>query len=234
MHIRQITTKSTLAQYVAQLPSLRVKSSQHNNENFLFFRSIQVLYALSCIVRNFPPAEVYFGRTYGHAVFTRAVNYGKSSLATRAIFLSNALITSDSSSDDMIAAVTPALIPGCLSFVWCPDVDLREATLRLLVSLAMTTAGKDLIASNSEALESALQERENTTIADPDYAEQEEHEQRLITEFKKVLSEPVCLPRIVAAKKSTAAAAVYKGETNQKAENDEVGDAPIMLLGPPV
>ena len=196
----------------------------------LDFSTKQVLYALSCIVRNFPPAEVYFGAKYGHAIFQRAVACGKASLATRAVFLSNALITSDSSSEDMIAAVTPALIPGCLPFIWCADVDLREATLRLLVSLAKTTAGRALIASNNAALESALESRESSMIADPDYAEQEEHEQRLIKEFRAALSEPVCLPRIAAVGKTKAA--LPRQETVEKVEEEDEGEKPVMLLGP--
>lgn len=191
----------------------------------------QVLYALSCIVRNFPPAETYFGAKYGHAIFQRAVACGKASLATRAIFLSNALITSDSSSEDMIAAVSPALIPGSLPFIWCADVDLREATLRLLVSLAKTTAGKALIASNNTALESALESRVSSMIADPDYAEQEEHEQRLLKEFKVALSEPVCLPRVAAVGKAKASRPPQ--ESVEKVEEEEdVGAKPVMLLGP--
>jgi hypothetical protein len=189
-----------------------------------------VLYALSCIVRNFPPAEIYFGAKYGNAIFQRAVACGKPSLATRAIFLSNALITSDSSAEDMIAAVTPALIPGCLPFVWCADVDLREATLRLLVSLAKTTAGRALIASNNAALESALESRESSIIADPDYAEQEEHEQRLIKEFKAALIAPVSLPRVAAFAKSEPAR-LHKGTVENVEEEDE-GEKPVLLLGP--
>lgn len=190
-----------------------------------------MLYALSCIVRNFPPAEIYFGAKYGHAIFQRAVVCGKASLATRAIFLSNALITSDSSSEDMIAAVTPALIPGSLPFIWCADVDLREATLRLLVSLAKTTTGKALIASNNTALESALESRESSMIADPDYAEQEEHEQRLLKEFKAALSEPVCLPRVASVGKAKAAR--HHQESVEKVEEEEdEGVKPVMLLGP--
>jgi hypothetical protein len=199
-------------------------------KKYFHFSTKQVLYALSCIVRNFPPAEVYFGSKYGHAIFRRAVACGKASLATRAIFLSNALITSDSSSDDMIAAVTPALIPGCLPFVWCADVDLREATLRLLVSLAKTTAGRALIASNNAALESALESRESSMIADPDFAEQEEHEQRLIKDFKSALTAPICLPRVAAVGKSQAARP-DQGTVENVEEEDEV-EKPVLLLGP--
>jgi hypothetical protein len=199
-------------------------------KKFSHFSTKQVLYALSCIVRNFPPAEVYFGSKYGHAIFRRAVACGKASLATRAIFLSNALITSDSSSEDMIAAVTPALIPGCLPFVWCADVDLREATLRLLVSLAKTTAGRALIASNNAALESALESRESSMIADPDFAEQEEHEQRLIKEFKAALTAPICLPRVAAVGKSKAARPDH--ETVENVEEEDEGEKPVLLLGP--
>ena len=155
----------------------------------------QVLFAISCIVRNLPAAEVHFGMTYGPKVFEKSISSGQASLATRAVFLSNALITSDDSSVELISAIAPSLLPGCFPFVWGTDTDLREATLRLLVSLAKTSTGRALIISNGVALETAFEQRATSSIADHEYAQQARHEESLMSEFREVLSGPVSLPR---------------------------------------
>ena len=157
-------------------------------EHTSFF--LKVVYALSCIIRNYPDAEVSFGKTYGYAVFHRAVSSGIPAFATRAVFLSNALITSDSSSEEIISAIAPAFLPGSYLFVSSTDTDLREATLRLLISLAKTTAGKALFAS-AAGVEDAIQARTKTLMTDPDNVDQEKHEQSLIKEFREALLAPV-------------------------------------------
>ena len=106
------------------------------------------------------------------------------------MFLSNALITSDSSSEEMISAIAPAFLPGSYIFVSSSDIDLREATLRLLISLAKTRAGKAIFAS-AAGVEDALQARTKTLMTDPDNLDQEKHEQSLIKEFKEALLTPV-------------------------------------------
>lgn len=170
-------------------------------------------------------------------MFRRAISSGIPSLATRAVFLSNALITSDSSSEEMIAAILPALIPGCFPYVFCSDIDLREGTLRLLVSLAKTTSGKVLLSATA-AVEAALQERASAIIADPDYAEQEEHEQSLITEFREALIAPACLPTSVfSVVPIRALNAMSLGHTESEVSQEskeeteeEVNSPPLMLL----
>jgi hypothetical protein len=146
-------------------------------------------------VRNLPAAEVHFGMTYGPKVFEKSISSGKANLATRAVFLSNALITSDDSSVELIAAIAPSFLPSCFSFVWGADTDLRESTLRLLVSFAKTTTGRTLIISNNEALEKAFEQRKTAITADPDSAQQALHEDSLISEFRQALEGPVSIPR---------------------------------------
>ena len=165
-------------------------------------------------------------------MFSRAISSGIPILATRAVFLSNALITSDSTSEETISSIATAVLPGCYPFVYSPDIDLREGTLRLLVSLAKTTVGKDLLTSTT-AVEEALLERANTIIADPDYAEQEEHEQSLVKEYREALIATTAKSNAAQSASITSTGgvqSVFSTTVEEAVENQPTG--PMMLLGP--
>ena len=193
--------------------------------------SAKVLYAISCIVRNHAAAETDFVLRHSESVFAKAlspistvnpdtglvvVSPPEPVLARRAVFLGNALVahTSEhntSSSAPSTAAgrtllltrLLDALVPAVLSFVTHSDVDLREGTLHLLISIANTTMGRERLQlpAHREALEASLRERQGRanaataeTTADMDNEEaytleQEQHEQGLLLELRSALEE---------------------------------------------
>lgn len=158
--------------------------------------SAKLLYAISCIVRNHAAAEAHFVLSYCARVFSRALKPAQPVLARRAVFLANALLTSDNSNDTPLREqLVEALVPAVLPFLHCDDVDLREGTLRLLISLASTRPGKARlqIPTHSEALEAGLRERQSFDAADEGFREQEEHEERLVEELRAALVGPVTL-----------------------------------------
>lgn len=197
---------------------------------------MKVVYAISCIVRNYPDAEIFFGKTYGYAIFQRAIISGIPSLATRAIFLANALITSDSSSEEMITLIAPAFLPGSFPFVTSPDINLREGTLLLLLSFAKTARGKALITSAAE-LGNAFQDRISAIVADPDFIEQEEHEQRLIEKFNEALIQPVCIPYLAPALRTETSSNVLNNDPKTLDDDCEVAEpipeGPVLMLKAP-
>ena len=185
--------------------------------------SAKALYAISCIVRNHAAAETDFVLRHSGSVFAKAltsistVNHDtglvevlppEPVLARRAVFLGNALIshTSDHSSSSstpstanaqstILTHLLDALVPAVLSFVAHSDVDLREGTLHLLISVASTVAGRQRLQSpvHREALETALRERQGlglptgTAEEEADTLEQQQHEQGLLLEFRSAL-----------------------------------------------
>lgn len=168
--------------------------------------SAKLLFAISCIVRNHAAAEAHFVLTYSARVFSRALTPVSSSaaeapaaqpvLARRAVFLANALLTSDSSNDGPLRELlVEALVPAVLPFLQCWDVDLREGTLRLLISLASTRPGKGRLQApaHSEALEEGLRLRRSCEFVDESFREQEDHEQELVGELRAAIVGPVTI-----------------------------------------
>ena len=106
------------------------------------------------------------------------------------------------------------------------------------MSLAKTAAGRELLTTLNTTVESALKERVTAIKVDPDYADQIEHEQQLIREFRSALSAPVCLPYISTAKSTTAKQNTVESTSEESARHD--GDIETagetqhtLLLGAP-
>ena len=165
----------------------------------------KLLFAISCIVRNHAAAEAHFVLAYSARVFARALSPVSSTgeaptahpvLARRAVFLANALLTSDNSNDTPLREqLVEALVPAVLPFLQCADVDLREGTLRLLISLAGTRPGKGRlqVPAHSESLQEGLQLRHSSEIGEDSSCEQDDHEKELVEELRAALVGPVTI-----------------------------------------
>lgn len=175
--------------------------------------SAKSLYAISCIVRNHAAAETDFILRHSESIFAKALMPRSSVnsdtgvvvmlppepvLARRAVFLGNVLVshtTDDGNSSSAPSAATirmrllthllDSLIPAVLPFVAHSDVDLREGTLHLLISIANTIAGRQRLQlpMQREALETALRDRQGTAEEETDTLEQRQHEQSLLTDL---------------------------------------------------
>jgi hypothetical protein len=173
-------------------------------------------------------------------------------LARRAVFLANALINSDvhgsstsSSSSSSIhgsdgggdrlrEVLVPVLVPAVFPYVNGPDVDLREGSLRLLTSLALTASGREYLQSavHAEALEATLCARQGSQIGDDGFDEQEVHEQALVAELRAALVAPLAAAANAVTAPSTASAT---DESTPLPPPLPAGEAapPVLLLQPP-
>lgn len=217
----------------------------------------KVLYAISCIVRNHAAAEAHFILQHSAGLFTRALapksvggELPPPVLARRAVFLANALINSDvhgssgssSSShgsdggaDRLREVLVPVLVPAVLPYVNGPDVDLREGSLRLLTSLALTASGRECLqsAAHAEALEATLCARQGSQIGDDGFDEQEVHEQALVAELRAALVAPLVAAATNAVTAPSTASAT--DESTPLPPPLPAGEAapPVLLLQPP-
>ena len=219
----------------------------------------KVLYAISCIVRNHAAAEAHFILQHSAGLFTRALapksvggELPPPVLARRAVFLANALINSDvhgsstsssSSSSSSIhgsdgggdrlrEVLVPVLVPAVFPYVNGPDVDLREGSLRLLTSLALTASGRECLqsAAHAEALEATLCARQGSQIGDDGFDEQEVHEQALVAELRAAL-----VASLAAATNAVTAPSTASDESTSLPPPLPAGEAapPVLLLQPP-
>jgi hypothetical protein len=106
----------------------------------------QVLYALSCSVRNHQAAEEYFMLHFAEPILPKAISGlnalstladapGAEALVSRALFLCNALIISDFTSPARITKLKSLLLPLCLKGLESESLDLRETTENLMAAI---------------------------------------------------------------------------------------------------
>mmetsp|Transcript_5122 Transcript_5122/g.5258 ORF Transcript_5122/g.5258 Transcript_5122/m.5258 type:complete len:383 (-) Transcript_5122:1642-2790(-) len=183
-----------------------------------FILAAKVLYAISCMVRNHPLLETHFGIQYSSLICQRAVALNNAVFARRATFLSTALITSDHCTVELLETLAPSLIPGCFSFLNHGDVDLRETTLGLLVSLAKSETGRVLLVDHSEDLNRAL--IESPSDPDPELEDQHQFEQQIIADFRAALLAPICIPLDKESTRSSLIGAII-GSTIISSQNGE-------------
>ena len=87
--------------------------------------------------------------------------------------------------------------------------------------------------TSTTAVEEALLERANTIIADPDYAEQEEHEQCLVKEYREALIATTAKSNAAQSASITSTGgvqSVFSTTVDEAVDNQPTG--PMMLLGP--
>lgn len=162
----------------------------------------KVMYSLSCTIRNHAAAEELFSLTYGNSFFSAALpqsppsvlaalanltppnTYSTATLACmrRAVHLANALVASDSRSAPRLRHILPALVPAIFQCICLDDVDLREGTSRLLLTMLATYAGYTALtaAPHKASLLAAIERRKTITLADDD---QEVHEKEIASQI---------------------------------------------------
>jgi len=122
----------------------RLKSCFVGSESLML--SSKVLYAMSCLVRNHSKLEDHFVQHCAFSVIPRSLQSGDYSLLTRSMFLTHALVTSDSCSNSRITELLPHLLPGCLRCLSIGDsVDVREISVLLCNTLLHTVDGWNLL-----------------------------------------------------------------------------------------
>lgn len=167
----------------------------------------KVMHALSCSIRNHPAAEEFFSLTHGQAVLTAALpqsppsiisslvnmtlpnTYSTSTLACmkRAVYLANALVGSDSRSAPRLRHLLPALLPAIIQCLTLDDLDLREGTSRLLLTLLSVPAGRNALSVEYKGqLTASLEARKSIKLADD---EQELHEKAMVDQIYASLAE---------------------------------------------
>lgn len=105
--------------------------------------SLQVLYAMSCMMRNHAAAEEYFVLHFAEAIIPKAISAeitadshpSVMALMSRAMFLCNALIMSDYTSEARVEKLRHLLLPTCLKGLKSDSIDLKETTENLVASL---------------------------------------------------------------------------------------------------
>jgi hypothetical protein len=114
--------------------------------SFLIVFLLQVLFALSCSIRNHQSAEEYFMHHLAAKILPKAISGlsspstlaetpGAEALANRALFLSSALATSDYSSAGRVEQLRALLLPLAEKGLESESIELRETTECLLTSL---------------------------------------------------------------------------------------------------
>ena len=130
--------------------------------NYLFafhgLFSLQILYAISCLIRNLAAAEDHFIRIHASAIFGSALlcDAGEqSALWSRAMYLGAALLSPDSASPTRITVLASALLPVCFSALSSSAVDTREGMLALLRAFVEYPApgGRQVLREHQAALE---------------------------------------------------------------------------------
>mmetsp|Transcript_28970 Transcript_28970/g.39793 ORF Transcript_28970/g.39793 Transcript_28970/m.39793 type:complete len:351 (-) Transcript_28970:16-1068(-) len=98
----------------------------------------KILYAISCLIRNHAAAEESFSLQYASTVLPKALESDRDSLISRAIFLCNALITSDYCTERRIASLVSTVLPVVLAKRGGPystSTDCLENTIHLLLTV---------------------------------------------------------------------------------------------------
>mmetsp|Transcript_41218 Transcript_41218/g.82002 ORF Transcript_41218/g.82002 Transcript_41218/m.82002 type:complete len:298 (+) Transcript_41218:82-975(+) len=110
----------------------------------------KVLYALSCSVRNHQAAEEYFMLHFADKVLPKAIsglespaalseNPAAEGLVSRALFLTDALITSDFSSPARVSKLQSLVLPLARVGLEYESIALRETTENMFLSLNKVT-----------------------------------------------------------------------------------------------
>jgi hypothetical protein len=117
----------------------------------------KLLYALSCLVRGHPVAEEYFVMKCADQVFSKIFSSSHLSLplVSRALFLANALIMSDFSSNTRIAKLALLCVPFCVSHL-LQSSSLSSASLSPSSSSASSSGSRRDVNDNVYLLLSTL------------------------------------------------------------------------------
>jgi hsp70-interacting protein len=172
----------------------------------------KVIYAISCVIRNHNESEKLFCGELNTSnlinneecnaikIFTKAmllcnidtIDSKNIAFIKRAIFLSNALVSSDCCSKERIELISNMFLPNCLCLIYNEDVDTRELVITFLTTLSQLEYSKRKLNNEyNTVLLSSIDQHESkcTNIAtDEASLEQDEHERKVINLFLLSLS----------------------------------------------
>jgi hypothetical protein len=162
---------------------------------------------VSCIIRGHAALEVHFVEEFANITLSRALASNHQPLILRAVFLSSALLSSDSSSIARIERLVQLLLPSVIGHINSPSIDLSENVAALLTTLLHTQVGwRFLTETYWTEIEAALQERERWIAAHSNNNSGDEEgfpdEDRLSSD------EEVCCTGVVAKLRSLLTSAV--------------------------
>ena len=208
----------------------------------------KVMHSLSCTIRNHPTAEEFFSLNHGKKLFTSALplsppsvlssltslsvpnTFSAATLACmrRAVHLADALLASDTRSAPRLALLLPAVVPAVFQCLALPDLDLREGTSRLLLTVMSIAKGHATLTAAGpvrDAFLSTLARRKTMTLADD---EQEVHERAMVEQLEALAEGPF-----------TSVGHVERSAADRGPDDDDEGgvegeaSAPRLLLGAP-
>lgn len=107
------------------------------------------------------------------------------------LFLSSALFLSEHITNDIKENVfVNMLIPKIFDFLCISDVEIRDISIRLVISISETKYGKLKVFDNFDLLKIFMERRLEMLGKDPDIADYETDETERISEMLKVLHAP--------------------------------------------
>lgn len=113
------------------IPELCIQCLNTNQFSF----AAKLLFSISSIVRNNPEGEVIFRDSHMAQIFTKGIESGDIPFMRRTLFFINYFVSNSSSIQTQL---DNCLVPNIFSLVHVNDVDIREETLKLLLTLATT------------------------------------------------------------------------------------------------
>ncbi len=176
------------------------------------------------MIRGHATAEEYFIEKFGISVFTKALQSSLAAVISRTLFLANALITSDYSSESRINQVVDTFMPRLFHYLLTEDVNVRENLYNLLLSFLQTQSGWSLISSNyAHQLSSYFENRKKELSEDQDA----DIEISTIDNLERKLS------HLELAYPSKIAEQNRKSATLAKSITETSNDTPVLLIAQP-
>eukprot|EP01038_Epipyxis_sp_PR26KG_P003952 gene3952-5668_t len=153
--------------------------------NSTSFICSKVIYAMSCAIRNFLPAEDFYIENFSKSVIEKVISSKNDNMCSKALFLSLALIHSDHCTERRIEHLVKSWLPSLIELSNSEEVNTRENVLNLLSTILHTSYGYEFVKSNyyHQVTESIA-----TQIASIDNNQDEESKEQLLYE-KKILLE---------------------------------------------
>lgn len=158
----------------------------------------KVLFAISSIIRSHALNEEYFCTHIANLLFTKCLQSKNVNILRRCIFLSTALINSDTSSPSRIISLGSLLIPDFFPYISSEDIDLRESSIHLLESLLKYSSGYTLLTPYLSTLTQLLEQHiiiyemklKSQLEEDIDMRDQVQHETSLLKQILQFLATP--------------------------------------------
>jgi len=188
-----------------------------NTNQFSF--AAKLLFSISSIVRNNPEGEIIFRDSHMPQIFTKGIESGDIPFMRRTLFFINYFVSNSSSIQTQL---DNCLVPNIFSLVHVNDVDIREETLKLLLTLATTQIEwKSKINMHKDLFQEAVNMRSNLIDINN---EQDVFEKGLINDVLDAMN-----PNTT----------IFANNLNnnigqqQQVQEQQQQDTPILLIEPP-